>query len=524
MSDFFKRNFVWISILLCITGIVLSIIGIPAGKPIFFFIGVVLSIPTIGYLIYQIFFDQSKSDLNLAPTTAKVNHSNITSIISDKKDVFIADQNTNEDDYESLYNGFADEQEITKQLQEVTNNERERTILDLPEIVIPEAEPYDDEENDDFDDDNDFDTDETTDIETTTNQELFRQRQVALVEGNNFEPEIPPELNDDDIAEEVLSTPVKDTTNEQFLSEANNTNIENTNIESITSDYTPSLIDPNFIMGEPVMPQTITEPTKNMIIRINPKNAEIRKQKAQEKKALLEQTNLERYLQRYFVETAACFLMDRTIYKDAHGIAPYNKYAINKETGLQEYTIACTKGRLYKFCSYLIDAERFITHEELYQNFLNAVERGVSLARVSETLHPLYRKKYKKDFILNLSNREDWDNVIILVYNNYILNNDNFKDVFTRVPFEIPVAYNEQNVIDYLKDTDIHERFTERYSAIEEMGVPTFWDALYICFINSIKSKLSIEQLEDAILRNHKKIARALKRIDNARRKKLKIA
>ncbi|MBR4419025.1 MAG: hypothetical protein IKT33_03400 [Clostridia bacterium] len=533
MSDFFKRNFVWISILLCITGIVLSIIGIPVGKPIFFFIGIVLSLPTLGYLIYQLFFDQGEAELNLVPTTIKANHSNITSIITKKKDILLTDENTNEDDFESLYHGFANEQEIKKKLHEITNNERERTLLDLPEIIIPEAEPFDDEDDDFNDYEDDFETDETTEIETATNEELYRQRQAVLMESNNFEPEIPTELNSNeinDIKEETMPTQNETTFFEETPIEAiqNTENIiENqkvTNIYDIDSNYTPSLIDPNFVPGDPVMPQTNIPITKNTIIRINLKNAELRKQKAEEKKSLLSQANLERYLQRYFVETAACFLMDRNLYKDAHGIAPYNKYAINKDTGLPEYSIASTKGRLYKFCSYLIDAERFITQSDLYDEFTNAVERGVSLARVSESLHPLYRKKHKKDFILNLSNREDWDNVIILVYNNYILNNDNFKDVFTRVPFEIPVAFNEQNIIDYLKDTDIHDRFADRFPALEEIGVPTLWDSLYICFINSIKSKLTIDQLEDAILRNYKKIARALKRIDNARRKKLKTA
>ena len=108
--------------------------------------------------------------------------------------------------------------------------------------------------------------------------------------------------------------------------------------------------------------------------------------------------------------------------------------------------------------------------------------------------------------------------------NNYMLNNDNFKDVFTRVPFEIPVAYNEPNIVEYLKDPDIQDRFSERFNALEEMGIPTFWDALYICFVNSIKQKLTIKHLEDAILRTYKKVARALKRADNARRKLLRVS
>lgn len=480
MNDFLKRNLVWITILLCITGVILSIIGIPVGNPVFFFVGIVLSLPTIGYLIYQVFFDNGKVELNLNPTTNKVDRSQITSIITEKNNVLLMDKISNEDDLESLYNGYANEQEIAKQMHELTNTERERTIIDLPELILPEADPHDE----------DFDYEETSateDIETTTNNELQRQREVAANNITNFEPEIP---------EKVINQTSKE----------------------------PTLIDPNFVLGERVMPKTTTKVTKNKIIKLNPQNAEKRRQKAEEKKALLSQENLEKYLQRYFVETAACFLMNRTIYKDSHGIAPYNKFAENDETGLPEYTMSCTKGRLYKFCTYLIDAERFITHEDLYTDFITAVERGISLARISETLHPIYRKNHKKDFILNLSNREDWDNVIILVYNNYMLNNDNFKDVFTRVPFEIPVAFNEPNIIDYLKDPDIHERFTERFSALEEIGIPTFWDALYICFINSIKQKLTIKQLEDAILRNYKKVARALKRADNTRRKLLKVS
>ena len=504
MNEFLKRNLVWITILLCITGVVLSIIGIPVGNPVFFFIGVVLSLPTIGYLIYQVFFDNGKAELNLNPTTTKVNRSNITSIIANKNQVLLTDQISNEDDLESLYHGYADEQEISKRLHELTNNEREQKLIDYPKIVLPEAEPHDE----DF---NVYDFDTTDDIEITTNQELAQQRESAYKANETFTPEIPASLTKQNIIK--VQTPSAD--NETLKVE----NAKHSTSTTATTNYEPTLIDPNFILGERVMPKTAVKQTKNKVIQLNPENAKKRKQKAEEKKALLSQSNLERYLQRYFVETAACFLMDRTIYKDTHGIAPYNKFAENDETGLPEYTMSCTKGRLYKFCTYLIDAERFITHEDLYTDFITAVERGISLARISETLHPMYRKKHKKDFILNLSNREDWDNVIILVYNNYMLNNDNFKDVFTRVPFEIPAAFNEPNIIEYLKDTDIHERFSERFTALEEIGIPTFWDALYICFINSIKQKLNIKQLEDAILRNYKKVARSLKRYDNAQRK-----
>lgn len=526
MVDFFKRNLVWVAILLCIAGVVLSIIGIPLSNPIFFFMGIVLALPTIGYLVYQVFFDRGKPELDLTPTTAKFSTSNITSIVTDKDDVMLSDTITNEDDLEPLYNGYANEQEIAKRLNEITNAERERAVIDMPEIILPEAEPNDI-----------FDT--TTTVEDTTNNELIRQRQAATETPLIFEPEIPSDLMEEtteqapieaatteDVVEptepEIIEEPVAETAIEPapiVMTEPE--------LEPEPEYQAPTLVDPNFVPGTPVMPQSNLTPvdlTNSTVIHINPQNAELRKQKAQEKKALLSQINLERYLQRYLIETATCLLMDRTMYKDKHGIAPYNKFAVNKNTGLPEYSMAATKGRLYKFCTYLIDAERFITHPVLYDDFITAVEQGISLARISETLHPLYRKNYKKDFILNLSNREDWDNIMILVYNNYILNNDNFKDIFTRVPFDIPLAYNEINVVDYLKNPDLQDRFAERYAALEEIGIPTFYDALYICFVNSIKQKLSIEQIENAILREYKKIARALKRAANSRRKLLQKA
>lgn len=555
MSDFFRRNLVWITILLCVTGVTLSIIGIPTNNLIFFFVGIILSLPTIAYLIFHVFFYHEKPELNLAPTSSKFSTSNITSIVTDKESILLHDEITDEDDLEPFYNGYANEAEITKRLHEVTNNERERAIDDLSP-----------EEQNNFHDD-------TTVIENTTNDELYRQRELATNNFNTFSTEIPPEIEielNQDITEDstdffavnpseepaevqpttkslnaivesatkTIDTPIFEN---DYITEPITESIEpqeQTIGNNITSnepvsetDYTaPTLDAPNFVLpSEPVMPQTTNtsekqkltqvDLTNTTVIRVNAENLALRKQKAQEKKNILSQLNLEKYLQRYFIETAACFLMDRTIYKDKNGIAPYNKFAVNKETNLPEYTISNTKGRLYKFCTYLIDAERFIKHPSLYNDFVTAIEKGISLSRISETLHPLYRKKYRKDFILNLSNREDWDNVIIIVYNNYILNNDNFKNIFTHVPFEIPFAYNDENIIDYLKDTDLQERFAEKYPALEEMGVPTFWDALYICFINSVKQKLTIEQIENAILREHKKIARSLKRIDNTRHK-----
>ena len=282
MNDFFKRNLVWVTILLCIAGVVLSIIGIPIGNPIFFFIGIILAIPTIGYLIYQVFFDRDKVELNLAPTTTKISRSNITSIINEKSEILLADKITNEDDLESLYHGFANEQEISKKLHEVTTQEHERAFSELPEIVLPSADPNDFEDFVYEDQNNN-----TLAIETTTNQELMQQRETALTTPANFEPEIPDEIIEEEIENNIEKL------NEEIVNEVLPTNEitkPNNNDEFFamsTENTTISLDDPNFVPVERVMPETKPEQfkTKNMIIRINPQRAELRKRKAEEKKA-----------------------------------------------------------------------------------------------------------------------------------------------------------------------------------------------------------------------------------------------
>ncbi|MDR1917765.1 MAG: hypothetical protein LBQ05_02140 [Christensenellaceae bacterium] len=250
-----------------------------------------------------------------------------------------------------------------------------------------------------------------------------------------------------------------------------------------------------------------------------------RKQKIDDKKMLFAPSNLDRYLRNYFVETASCFLMDRDKYIDYFGIAPYNKITIkpSKIPGVPDeviYSITTTKPRFYKFCTYLIDMERFITHEQLYHNFILSIESGKSLVRISEQLHKLYRKLYKSDFVNNFSHKEDFDNLIVLVSNNYILGNNNFRNIFTRIPFDIPDGLTENNIVNYLANPNIREKFVEAFPNYSDIGFESLWDALYICFINSIKNKLSHEQITSAITTDHKRIAKALAREDKKLSKK----
>jgi hypothetical protein len=250
------------------------------------------------------------------------------------------------------------------------------------------------------------------------------------------------------------------------------------------------------------------------------------KQKIQNKKLLFTQENLERYLRIYFVETISCFLMDRDKYIDYFGIAPYNKITIkpSKIPGVHDeviYTMTATKPKLYKFATYLVDLERFITHEQLYHNFIASIEAGKSLVRISEQLHKLYRKLYKTDFVNNFTNKEDFDNLLILVSNNYILGNNDFRHIFTKVPFEIPNGFTEDNIIRYLSNPVIKEKFMENFPNYGDIGFDNVWDAMYICFINSVKGKLTIKQLESAATTDHKRISKALARADKQLQREL---
>jgi hypothetical protein len=251
-----------------------------------------------------------------------------------------------------------------------------------------------------------------------------------------------------------------------------------------------------------------------------------RKQKFENKKLLFTQENLEPYLRNYLIETASCFLMDRDKYIDYFGIAPYNKITIkpSKVAGVPDevvYSMSATKPKLYKFCSYLVDMERFITHEQLYHNFISSMESGKSLVRISEQLHKLYRKLYKGDFVNNLANKEDFDNLLLLVSNNYILGNNDFRSIFTRIPFDIPNGLTEDNIVNYLSNPALREKFTEAFPNYGDIGFDSVFDAIYICFINSIKNKLSTDQIESAVLTDNKRISKILNRKDKLLTKQL---
>jgi len=116
----------------------------------------------------------------------------------------------------------------------------------------------------------------------------------------------------------------------------------------------------------------------------------------------------------------------------------------------------------------------------------------------------------------NLTNKEDFDNLLILVSNNYLLNGHDFRDTFTRVPFAVPNELNDENIANYLATPAMKEKFEEAFPNYSDIGFDSVWDAIYICFINSIKSKLTNQQLEDAIILHHNRMAKLLARRNKA--------
>ncbi|MDR0384249.1 MAG: hypothetical protein LBH47_02945 [Christensenellaceae bacterium] len=274
---------------------------------------------------------------------------------------------------------------------------------------------------------------------------------------------------------------------------------------------------------EPEQKQEIDTDVKTKEVPEYPSNAnivsfEIKKgKKADNKKLIFTPKNLQRYINNYFIEIAACFLMNRDEFKDTFGTAPYNKITIKaSDTPGQPnsviYSMVATHNKLYGFAEYLVDMERFITNEELYHNFISLLENGTSLARITEQIHALIKQKFLRIFINNMKNRENIENIIVLSSNNYILDNNNFKTVFNKVPFEIATAFTNENVISYLSNPDLEAKFIETFPNYGEIGLPNVWTAMYVCFINSIKNKLTPQQLEDAILKDAAKVSRALKR------------
>jgi len=243
-------------------------------------------------------------------------------------------------------------------------------------------------------------------------------------------------------------------------------------------------------------------------------NKEKRALAAAEKKALLSKPNVEKHIEKYFVETAACFLMDRDAYKDRFGLSPYNRVIVTKHEDKHDevkHVMMATGDKLYKFCEILIDASRFLEHKSLYPMFVELTKEGTSLVRISEKLHLMYLQFYKKDFVKDYRYKEDFENLLVLVSHKHIVKGYDFNQVFNAFPFN-PASENfgEADIIEYLKNPELQKAFEEYFPNYADLGFETLHQALVVTFMNSIKDNLDVDTLVGFIVKDANKLATKL--------------
>jgi nitrogen fixation protein len=84
--------------------------------------------------------------------------------------------------------------------------------------------------------------------------------------------------------------------------------------------------------------------------------------------------------------------------------------------------MATTEDRFWRFAETLVDVERFLSHQILFPAFEKFAATNTPLVLISEKLHYMYLKKHlRKDFVKNYTYKEDFENLLILVNNNFLM-------------------------------------------------------------------------------------------------------
>jgi hypothetical protein len=240
-------------------------------------------------------------------------------------------------------------------------------------------------------------------------------------------------------------------------------------------------------------------------------NKESRAKADAERKQVFNKANIEVYVKKNFVEVAACFLMDRDKFKDAHGVAPYNRVTITGKGTTKEqvnHVMACTEDRLYKFGELLIDAEKFTRHGKLYSHFIELKSNGMTLCRISEKLHLLYMKTCRKDFLKDYRNKGDFENLLILVNNNYELKNKDFKITFSNKPFISPGT--DEDIVAYLMTPEVQHRFEESMPMWKEIGFESLYTAMYVALVSTFD--LNTSAMTQVILKDATRITKLIEK------------
>lgn len=235
---------------------------------------------------------------------------------------------------------------------------------------------------------------------------------------------------------------------------------------------------------------------------------------AAEKKQLLSRPNVEAHIQAYFMETAACFLMDRDAYKDRFGLSTYNRVVVTKREGKPDdvkHVMHATPDKLFKFCEILIDTDRFLEHPSLYPMFVELTGEGTSLVRISEKLHLMYLQFYKKDFVKDYRYKEDFENLLVTVSHRHFVKGYDFKQVFAGFPFN-PSGdeLTEDDMINYLKNPELQAAFQNYFPNFSDLGFENMHQALVVAFIDNLKKDLDVNILVQIIVKDANKLAKRL--------------
>ena len=238
------------------------------------------------------------------------------------------------------------------------------------------------------------------------------------------------------------------------------------------------------------------------------RSIEKRKLAAAEKRQLLSRENLERYTRKYFAEIAACFLMNRNAYKDKFGISPYNKIIINDEK--VELVMAVTRDKLYKFAEILPDVEIFFKTKRLSDMFKQLLSDETTMVQISEKLHVLYLQFFRDDFIKDYRKRIDFENMLIIAANYYIMRDLNLSEIYTNVTFDAGEHFTDADITIYLSNSEVSDNFRLAFKNYSDLGFENLTQAYVTCFFASQKDRIGTEELINAILKDINRLTKLL--------------
>ena len=244
------------------------------------------------------------------------------------------------------------------------------------------------------------------------------------------------------------------------------------------------------------------------------RDAERRRAKVAMRRQMLSRENINIKISQYFVELSACFLMNRESYKDRFGVSPYNKIVVTEvgDKTKVEHLMAHTADKLYRFAEHLVDVEIFLTHPKLFSMYTDLVNEGTSLVRISEKLHHMYLQHHRKDFIKDYRYKEDFENLLVLASNYYVVSGMEFGHLFPNIPFDVNGVC-EQEIAAYLDNDDIIRAFEEYFPNYADLGFTDLYQAMAVAFFAALRVVLAPERMVTIILKDAEKVAKELRKL-----------